>query len=66
MDIRDQGEWETLQAELRGALQHQRAAYARLVETQQDLQQLMERARRLIAEAEEARQARKAAGRPGP
>jgi hypothetical protein len=62
MDVREQGEWETLQAELRSALQHQRAAYVRMVETQRELQRLMERARRLISTAEQARSAPRAEG----
>ncbi|CAN5729245.1 hypothetical protein BH23GEM6_BH23GEM6_21570 [soil metagenome] len=48
----DQTEWETLQAELRSAVQHQRAAYEQMIETQQELERLMERAHHLLARME--------------
>jgi hypothetical protein len=54
MDPGKQSEWATLQAELRSAVQHQRAAYARLIETQREVQNLMDRARRLLAPADAA------------
>jgi hypothetical protein len=44
----DQNEIETLEAELRSALQHQRAAYERLQETQHDVYALVVRARALL------------------
>jgi hypothetical protein len=49
MDDRDQIHWETMQAELRSALQHQRAAYQQMLETQRELELLMERAQHLLA-----------------
>ena len=39
-----------LEAELRQAIQHRRAALERVRETQAELEELMERARRLLAE----------------
>ncbi len=43
-----QGEIETLHAELRAALQHQRAAVERVKETQAEVEALMRRARELL------------------
>jgi hypothetical protein len=43
-----QDEIETLQAELRQALQHQRAALEHMAETQAELRRLMDRARGLL------------------
>jgi len=48
MGDRDQMQWETMQAELRSALQHQRAAYQQMLETQRELERLMERAQHLL------------------
>jgi hypothetical protein len=47
-----QSEVETLQAELREALQHQRAALERVQETQVEVEALMRRARDLLARIE--------------
>jgi hypothetical protein len=47
-----QDELATLEAELREALQHQRAAVARVQETQAKVQELMRRARALLERIE--------------
>jgi hypothetical protein len=47
-----QDEMETLQAELREALQHQRAAVERMEETQAEVKALLERARKLLHRAD--------------
>lgn len=49
MNPREQSEWETLQAEIRSALQHQRAAYEQMIETQAEVEALLERARSLLS-----------------
>jgi hypothetical protein len=51
MNAREQGEWETLQAEIRSAVQHQRAAYEQMIETQAEVEVLLARARALLAAA---------------
>lgn len=48
----EQDDLATLEAELREALQHQRAAVARVQETQGEVQELMRRARELIGRIE--------------
>jgi hypothetical protein len=53
-DPLEQGEWSTLEAELRQALQHQKAAYEQMVETQREVEELMDRARKLLAAREAA------------
>ena len=55
-DPLEQDEWSTLEAQLREALQHQRAAYEQLQERQRDVDEVMARARARIA-----RNARRAA-----
>ena len=47
-------ELRTLEADLRRALQHQHAEYERVRETQREIETLLERARALLAEAENA------------
>jgi hypothetical protein len=42
-------DWATLEAGLREAIQHRRAALERVRETQAELEALIERARRLLA-----------------
>jgi hypothetical protein len=54
-DPLEQEELRTLEAELREALQHQRAAYERLVETQRAIEALTARARALLARTREGR-----------
>ncbi|HET6231624.1 MAG TPA: hypothetical protein VFE05_16240 [Longimicrobiaceae bacterium] len=49
-----QGEMKTLEAELRAAMQHQRAAYERMMEIQAEVDALMERARILLERRESA------------
>jgi hypothetical protein len=49
MNAREQTEWETLQAEIRSAVQHQRAAYEQMIETQAEVEALLARARSLLA-----------------
>ena len=46
-----QSEIETLQAELRAALQHERAAVERVQETQREVEALMQRARALLGQS---------------
>jgi hypothetical protein len=48
-DPLDQDDWETLQAELRSALQQRQAALERVAQTQAELEELMSRARSLLA-----------------
>lgn len=43
-----QDDWSTLQAELREAVQHQRAAYEQMLERQRELEAAVERARVLL------------------
>jgi hypothetical protein len=50
----EQGEWTTLDAELRAALQHQRAAYEQMMEAQRALDEVVARAKHLVEGAEEA------------
>jgi hypothetical protein len=50
-DPHEQDEWETLHAEVRSAAQHRDAEYERMVETQRELERLIERARSLLARA---------------
>jgi hypothetical protein len=50
-DPLEQEELRTLEAELRAALQHQRAAYERLAETQRAIEDLLARARSLLDRA---------------
>jgi hypothetical protein len=45
----DQDDWETLEAELRSALQQRRAALERMQQTQAELEDLMRRARGVLA-----------------
>ena len=52
----DQDEWSTLEAELRRAVQHRQAAYEQMQETQREVEALMARARRLIAQVQETRE----------
>ena len=47
-----QSEIETLEAELRAALQHQRAAVERVQEAQAEVEALIRRARKLLARGE--------------
>jgi hypothetical protein len=65
----EQEELRTLEAELREALQHQRAAYERMVETQRAIDALTARARALLARVREGRAppggAGSGAARPG-
>jgi hypothetical protein len=51
----EQEELRTLEAELREALQHQRAAYERMVETQRAVEDLLARARSLLDRSREER-----------
>jgi hypothetical protein len=51
----EQDDLATLEAELREALQHQRAAVARVQETQGKVQELMRRARQLLEKIEAPR-----------
>jgi hypothetical protein len=48
----EESDIETLEAELRQALQHQRAAVERVQETQAEVESLMRRARSLLERAE--------------
>lgn len=48
MDPMRQDETLTLQAELRRALQHQRAAHQQAQETREELQRLLDRARNIL------------------
>ena len=50
----EQDELTTLEAELRRALQHQRAAYEQMRETQSALEALLERAQRLLGRTRDA------------
>ena len=45
----DAADLDTLDADLRRALQHQRAEYERVLETQRELEELIHRARALLA-----------------
>ena len=45
----EQDEWTALEEQLREALQHQRAAYEQLQERQREVDEVMERARALLA-----------------
>jgi acyl-CoA reductase-like NAD-dependent aldehyde dehydrogenase len=47
-DPLEQGEWSTLEAELRQALQHQKAAYEQMMETQREVEELLARARKAL------------------
>jgi enamine deaminase RidA (YjgF/YER057c/UK114 family) len=51
IDPDEQDEMRTLEAEFRQALQHRRAALEQLGETQQSLDELLARARRLLRSA---------------
>jgi hypothetical protein len=51
-DVVAQDEMETLRAELREAMQHQKAAVERMEETQAEVQALLERARKLLGRSE--------------
>jgi hypothetical protein len=50
-DPLEQGEWTTLEAELRQALQHQRAAYEQMQEAQRALDEVVARAKKLSGDA---------------
>jgi hypothetical protein len=55
MKPRDHNEQAVLEAELRRAIQHRRAAQERAEETRQDLQRLMERAKEILVRQERDR-----------
>jgi hypothetical protein len=55
MKPRDHDEQAVLEAELRRAIQHRRAAQERAEETRHDLQRLMERAKEMLARRERVR-----------
>jgi hypothetical protein len=52
LEPKEAAELDGLEAELREAIQHRRAALERVRETQAELERLIERAKRLIAERE--------------
>jgi hypothetical protein len=52
VDPKEVAELDGLEAELREAIQHRRAALERVRETQAEVERLIERAKRLIAERE--------------
>jgi hypothetical protein len=52
-----QDEWSTLEAELRRAVQHRQAAFEQMQETQREVEALMARARRLLTQTQQTREA---------